>query len=317
MDTSKTAERIKEMRKKRGIKSQAALAEIIGSDSKTVTRWENGDIPSLDKYIKLADALDCSPEFLLGCVEHPSVTTSWISEQIPLSEEAIDYLVELNGLVKEYEWLQFGFNHYVEAKLIDKLICALNEGIPDKVNNIRWDAEQLMNLLVVADREDEQNENINHRMMIRQSFCMAFGGVAFDFISEFANKHMASLMIDYEKSQMVEDEMFIAKVDRRKEELGITQDEYVKRVFQYLNRGYVYIKACAAALEVEPDYLKVHTLQDIIDFSDDPERRKSAISAILKEYPKLFDVITVLKNSDELDELMYRIEQEEKKDGNI
>ena len=116
---------------------------------------------------------------------------------------------------------------------------------------------------------------------------------------------------------MVEDELFIAKVDKRKEELGITQDEYVKRVFQYLNRGYVYIKACAAALEVEPDYLKVHTLQDIIDFSDDPKRRKAVLSTILKEDAKLFNLITAVKNSDKFNELMYRIEQEEKRDGNI
>lgn len=317
MDLSVTGERIKKMRKKKGFKSQEALAEKIKVDRKTVTNWENGDWPKLENILLLADALECTPEFLLGCVEHPDVTTSWIAEQIPLSDEAINYLMELKGRVEDYEEYQFDFSSYAEAKLIDTMICALNDGIPDDVNHIRWDAEQLMNLLVIADREDEQNENINHRMMIRQSFCMAFGGVAFDFISDFASKHMASLMMDYEKSQMVEDEMFIAKVEKRKAELGITQEEYVKRVFQYLNRGYVYIKACAAALEVEPDYLKVHTLQDIIDFSDDPERRKSALSAILKEYPKLFNVITAIKNSDEFDELMYRIEQEEKRDGNI
>lgn len=316
MDLTKTAERIKKRRNELGKKSQDALAEKIGVDRKTVQLWENGSIPKLDKIIKLADALECDPEYLLGCVEHPTVTTSWISEQLPLSEKAINHLIDLKNYQEAFGGAQYSFILDAEAGMIDKLICSLCEGIEDATNNISWNAEELMDLLIVADREDERNENINHRMMIRQSFCMAVGGVAFDYVSNFADKNMASLMMSYEKSQMVEDELFIAKVDRRKEELGITQDEYVQRVFGYLNRGYVYIKAVAAALETDPEYLKNHTIQDVIDFSDDPKRKTAAISALLKERPELYKQLSLVKETD-YEQLMAGLNERGEEDGNI
>lgn len=79
--------------------SQAALAEKMGiGDKSTISDWENGKFPKLENIVSLANALDCDPEYLLGCVEHPSVTTSWIAEQIPLSSKTID---SLRGLKEE------------------------------------------------------------------------------------------------------------------------------------------------------------------------------------------------------------------------
>lgn len=60
-----TGERIKELRKKRGL-SQSALGEKVNTDSTSVSRWEtNRSIPG-QKYIgKLASALGTSTDYLL------------------------------------------------------------------------------------------------------------------------------------------------------------------------------------------------------------------------------------------------------------
>lgn len=98
MDLSKTGKRIWELRTKPERKwSQALLAEKIGiGDKRTISDWENGkNIPKLENIEKLAKAFDCDPEYLLGTIDKPTITVSWISEQIPLSENNINLLIEL------------------------------------------------------------------------------------------------------------------------------------------------------------------------------------------------------------------------------
>ena len=98
MELSRIGSLIRHRRKECNL-SQAALADRMGiGDKKTISEWENGKYPKLENVIALSKALGCEPEYLLGCVEHPSVTTSWIAEEIPLSGEAID---ALRGLKKE------------------------------------------------------------------------------------------------------------------------------------------------------------------------------------------------------------------------
>lgn len=192
MDLSKTGKRIRE---KRGKMSQSALAEKIGiSDKKTISAWENGAIPKLENIQALAKAFECEPEYLLGCVEHPNVTTSWIAEQIPLSGEAIEYLRWLktacdDGTMEE---------HKLQSGMIDAIICGLHRGINDGINNVVWSANELMTLLVKANRDDEINPLVNHTIFIRQAFCMALGNIAFDHINSIAKKDMASRRIELE-----------------------------------------------------------------------------------------------------------------------
>lgn len=197
MDLSKTAERIKKRRNELHLKGSELAEKALISDKSTISAWENGKIPKLENIIALSKALDCSPEYLLGCVEHPDVTTSWIAEQIPLSEEAIEYLRWLkkacgDGTMEEHE-LQRG--------MIDAIICGLENGIDDGTNGVIWSANELMTLLVKANREDEINPSVNHSVFIRQAFCMALGGIAFDYISRMANKNMASRRAELEEEE--------------------------------------------------------------------------------------------------------------------
>lgn len=110
MDISKTGERIKKLRKAKDNGKGWTLERLAqeldpfnpssdGGKSK-LSKWENGKAHPVDKnqirtLERLASVLGCEPEYLLGCVEHPTVTTSWIAEQIPLSGTTIDELRNL------------------------------------------------------------------------------------------------------------------------------------------------------------------------------------------------------------------------------
>lgn len=235
MDLSKTAERIKKRRNELHLKGYELAEKALVSDKSTISNWENGAIPKLENIISLSKALECEPEYLLGCVEHPDVTTSWIAEQIPLSEEAINYLRWLkvacdDGTMEEHE-LQRG--------MIDTIICSLYRGINDGTNNVIWDASELMTLLVMANRDDEENPLVNHTVFIRQAFCMALGGVAFDYISNIANKNMAK-----RRAELEESEKFIREFDeriksmrKRREELGISDKDYAEMIKYFTEKG--------------------------------------------------------------------------------
>ena len=106
MDISKTGERIKKLRKAKGWTLERLGHELDPhnpSDNKgksKLSKWETGKTHPVDKnqirtLERLASVLGCEPEYLLGCVEQPTVTTSWIAEQIPLDGPAIDELRKL------------------------------------------------------------------------------------------------------------------------------------------------------------------------------------------------------------------------------
>ena len=59
-------ERLKELRKKKGLKQQE-IAELLGVKRNTYSDWENGKTePSFENLIKLADLLEVSLDWLFG-----------------------------------------------------------------------------------------------------------------------------------------------------------------------------------------------------------------------------------------------------------
>lgn len=60
------SERIKRLRKNKGLKQQE-LAEILGIKRNTYSDWENGKTePRFDNLVKLADLFDVSLDWLFG-----------------------------------------------------------------------------------------------------------------------------------------------------------------------------------------------------------------------------------------------------------
>jgi len=65
-------DRLKSRRKELGL-TLLQVAKRVGISEGTVQRWENGVIKSLryENVVKLADALDTTPAYLMGWEEHP------------------------------------------------------------------------------------------------------------------------------------------------------------------------------------------------------------------------------------------------------
>ena len=60
------ANRITELRIERGL-TQKQLAEKVGCSPSMITRWVSGECePTASAILKLAEALDCSCDYLLG-----------------------------------------------------------------------------------------------------------------------------------------------------------------------------------------------------------------------------------------------------------
>lgn len=80
------------------------LAEKTQLGGKAVlSKYENGHTPRLtvDALLRIADALECEPDYLVGRIKHPKRSTSELAEKIPLTREAIESLEDLAFSVKE------------------------------------------------------------------------------------------------------------------------------------------------------------------------------------------------------------------------
>ena len=93
MDTSSFGQRLRELRKARGI-SQEQLAEAIGVHAITVSRWENNELlPQTVNIRKLAHALHVQEGELLN----PATHTDWV-----LTIRTADNFEEVINLARNY-----------------------------------------------------------------------------------------------------------------------------------------------------------------------------------------------------------------------
>lgn len=80
-------ERLKELRRKKGIKTQAELAKMSGVSLDTIRNLESGRRnPSRDMLIRLAEFFDCEIEYLLGKEREGKVVFGELAEAVDLLE---------------------------------------------------------------------------------------------------------------------------------------------------------------------------------------------------------------------------------------
>lgn len=113
-----TAERIKQLRKKKGI-SQSELAEVIGVKNNTVSTWERGTRkPDFEALNLLSDYFEVSFEYILGSSDKEEARVKPTQEE--LDSLALSALAdELYDNVKKYCRLSTK-----SQKMIDALINA-------------------------------------------------------------------------------------------------------------------------------------------------------------------------------------------------
>lgn len=58
-------DRLRSVRLRRGLATQEQLAQKLGIDRRIVSRWEKGQLPSTDKLMVVATALQVSLDWLL------------------------------------------------------------------------------------------------------------------------------------------------------------------------------------------------------------------------------------------------------------
>ena len=112
------AERIKQLRKKKGI-SQSELAEVIGVKNNTVSTWERGTRkPDFEALNLLSDYFEVSFEYILGSSDKEEARVKPTEEE--LDQLALSALAdELYDNVKKYCQLSTK-----SQKMIDALINA-------------------------------------------------------------------------------------------------------------------------------------------------------------------------------------------------
>lgn len=107
MNLQLSGERIKEMRNKAGLTQDQLAAKLSGIETSrgksTISEYEHGKNLTLNNLQKLADVLPCDVDYLLGCIDHPEITTSWIAEKVPMSRETIEALEALNDISHDTE----------------------------------------------------------------------------------------------------------------------------------------------------------------------------------------------------------------------
>ena len=113
-----TAERIKQLRKKKGI-SQSELAELIGVKNNTVSTWERGTRkPDFEALSLLSNYFEVSFEYILGSSDKEEARVKPTQDE--LDELALSALAdELYDHVKKYSMLS-----NKSQKMIDALISA-------------------------------------------------------------------------------------------------------------------------------------------------------------------------------------------------
>ena len=113
-----TAERIKQLRKKKGI-SQSELAELIGVKTNTVSTWERGTRkPDFEALNLLSNYFEVSFEYILGSNDKEEARVKPTQDE--LDELALSALAdELYDHVKKYSMLS-----NKSQKMIDALISA-------------------------------------------------------------------------------------------------------------------------------------------------------------------------------------------------
>lgn len=98
------AQKIKSMREEKGMTLEE-LGKKVGVGKSTVRKWEQGIISNMrrDNISKLADALGCSPSYLMGWDENLNKDNSDLIPDILSDSQLLDHIKKLMCLNNEHK----------------------------------------------------------------------------------------------------------------------------------------------------------------------------------------------------------------------
>lgn len=84
---------LQKARKKARYKTQEAFAEAFGCKTESVRNWEQGrTFPEIETLFRLAKFLNFDLDYLIGRIEKPTHDLQFITDELRLSEEAVEKL---------------------------------------------------------------------------------------------------------------------------------------------------------------------------------------------------------------------------------
>lgn len=97
-------QKIKQMREEKGMTLEE-LGNRVGVGKSTVRKWENGMIANMrrDKISKLADALGCSPSYLMGWDDNLNKENSDLIPDILSDNKLLEHIKKLMCLNDEHK----------------------------------------------------------------------------------------------------------------------------------------------------------------------------------------------------------------------
>lgn len=170
-------ERLKEKRIEAGFSSQEKLADVVGVDRVTINYYEKGSrIPDISTFIKIANALNVSCDYLLGYSNSPTRKHHETKEITGLSDKAIEtinkyaletkknldvkkYPITIDALINQsYKSAHHAINYLLENDLEYDFF--------NKLENFLWFKEK--NKEVIELKQDITNDDLGYTMTMKQ-----------------------------------------------------------------------------------------------------------------------------------------------------
>lgn len=97
-------QKIKQLREEKGMTLEE-LGNKVGVGKSTVRKWENGIIANMrrDKISKIANALNCSPSYLMGWEDNLNIEISDLIPDILSDELLLEHIKKLKCLSDEHK----------------------------------------------------------------------------------------------------------------------------------------------------------------------------------------------------------------------
>lgn len=133
--------RLKNARKKAGIKTQELFADMVGVHLKTVRNWEQGIYaPDLANLVFVCDLLDCSMDYILGFADDVSRiepfekdTLESIADQYGYDSQTTKAIEELSELIHAIARHKMRFSGSRESKLAD---CEEKDAVAEEIADV-------------------------------------------------------------------------------------------------------------------------------------------------------------------------------------
>lgn len=121
---NKLNQRIKQIRKEHGFKSQQSFADALCVNLANVKSWEkenNPVLPRLDTLLDMCALFDCDLDYLTGKIEQPTHDIQFVHDCTGLSTEAIRKLMQHKDII-----MDSSLSDIIEHKDSERLLRALS-----------------------------------------------------------------------------------------------------------------------------------------------------------------------------------------------